>query len=155
MSLKQIKFKKLRQDAIIPQYQHPGDSGFDFYAIENVELNAFFSTVLIKTGLAVEIPEGFEMQIRPRSGMSLNTGMIINNSPGTIDSNYRGEICILAKLLPTFNAKNKEDILKLKIKKGERIAQGVICPVVYPEIIEVDELKGTERGEGGFGSTGR
>ena len=140
-----IKIKKLSQDAVIPQYQTTGAAGFDFHAIEDMEIFPR-QTVLVKTGLSMEIPEGYELQVRPRSGMSLKTKMRVANSPGTIDSDYRGEICIIMENMGMLGS------LPYEIKKGDRVAQGVICPVYQATFIE-DELSDTERGEGGFGST--
>ena len=142
-----VKIKKLSQDSIIPSYQTPGSSGFDFHAIEDMEINPR-QTVLVKTGLSMEIPEGYELQVRPRSGMSLKTKIRVANSPGTIDSDYRGEICIIMENIGMLAA------FPYQIKKGDRIAQGVICPVYQATFIE-DELSDTERGEGGFGSTNK
>lgn len=142
-----VKIKKLSPEAVIPQYQTTGAAGFDFHAIEDMEINPR-QTVLVKTGLSMEIPEGYELQVRPRSGMSLKTKMRVANSPGTIDSDYRGEICIIMEYIGMLGA------LPYQIKKGDRIAQGVICPVYQATFIE-DELSDTERGEGGFGSTNK
>jgi dUTP pyrophosphatase len=142
-----IKIKKLSQDAVIPQYQTTGAAGFDFHAIEDMEIDPR-RTILVKTGLSMEIPEGYELQVRPRSGMSLKTKMRVANSPGTIDSDYRGEICIIMENMGMLGS------LPYEIKKGDRVAQGVICPVVRGIFIE-DELSDTERGEGGFGSTNK
>ena len=131
-----VKIKKLSPEAIIPQYQTTGAAGFDFHAIEDVEINPR-KTVLVKTGLSMEIPEGYELQVRPRSGMSFKTKMRVANSPGTIDSDYRGEICIIMEnigMLASF---------PYEIKKGDRAT-----------VIE-EELSETERGEGGFGSTNK
>jgi dUTP pyrophosphatase len=140
-----VKIKKLHEDAVIPQYQTTGAAGFDFHAIEDMEIPTR-KIVLVKTGLSMEIPEGYELQVRPRSGMSLKTKMRIANSPGTIDSDYRGEICIIMENMGMLGA------LPYDIKKGDRIAQGVICPV-YQAVFVEDELSETERGEKGFGST--
>jgi dUTP pyrophosphatase len=142
-----VSFKKLSEEAVIPTYQTPGASGFDFHAIEDMEIFPR-QTVLVKTGLSMQIPEGYELQVRPRSGMSLKTKMRVANSPGTVDSDYRGEICIIMDNMSMLGA------LPFHIKKGDRIAQGVICPVVQATFIEQD-LTETERGEGGFGSTGK
>ena len=142
-----VKIKKLHQDAVIPQYQTKGAAGFDFHAIEDMEISPR-QTVLVKTGLSMEIPEGYELQVRPRSGMSLKTKIRVANAPGTVDSDYRGEICIIMEnigMLASF---------PYQIKKGDRIAQGVICPVYQAAFIE-EELSETERGEGGFGSSGK
>jgi len=147
-----IKFKKLHEDAIIPQYQTKGAAGFDFHAIEDIidiEEGDYF---LAKTGLAVEIPEGYELQIRSRSGLALKQGIIVLNAPGTVDSDYRGEIGIILYKVPEV-IRNHNYILNLK--KGDRIAQGVICKVEQPTIEVVEELTETQRGVGGFGSTGK
>lgn len=142
-----IKFKKLHEDAIIPQYQTKGSAGFDFHAIvDNSEWINSGESLLVKTGLSIEIPEGHELQIRSRSGLALKNGIVVLNSPGTIDSDYRGEIGIILVNHSKFHH---------TIKTGERIAQGVICKVEQPEIIVVEELSETSRGEGGFGSTGK
>lgn len=140
-----IKVKKLHQDAIIPVYQTKGASGFDLHALEDVNVYSK-ATMLIKTGLSFEISEGYEMQVRPRSGMSLKTKIRVSNSPGTVDSDYRGEVCVIID-----NLSDSEFF----IKKGDRIAQGVICPIVQAEIDEVENLSLTERGENGFGSTNK
>jgi dUTP pyrophosphatase len=142
-----VSFKKLSPDAVTPTYQTKGAAGFDFHAIEDMEIEPR-KTVLVRTGLSVQIPEGFELQVRPRSGMSLKTKIRVANSPGTIDSDYRGEICIIMENIGMLSS------FPYEIKKGDRIAQGVICPVYQATFIE-DELSDTERGEGGFGSTNK
>lgn len=141
----ELKFKKLHPSAIIPAYQTRGSSGFDLHSIDNVEVPTG-KTVLIHTGLSAAVPEGYELQIRPRSGVSLKTGLMVKNSPGTIDSDYRGEIGIIV-----YNTGEK---FGHYVNYGDRIAQGVIVPIVQATIVEVDELDDTSRGEGGFGSTG-
>lgn len=141
-----LKVKRLHPDAIIPKYAKTGDSGFDLVAIEDTVI-APTQTRLIKTGIAIEIPEGFEMQIRPRSGTSLNTQLRVANAPGTVDSGFRGECCII---LQNTNIGGTIAI----VKKGDRIAQGVICPVIHATIEEVEDLTETERGSSGFGSSG-
>lgn len=139
-----LEVKKLHPDAIIPKYAHDGDSGFDLHSID--EYMVFpKQTILVKTGLAVAVPKGFEMQIRMRSGLALKTGLSIPNAPGTVDSGYRGEIGIILH--------NGGHYL-YTVKKGERIAQGVIAPVAHAVIITVNELESSERGVAGFGSTG-
>jgi len=147
-----MKFKKLHPDAQLPKRATPGASGMDLVAIENTILNPG-ETQLIKTGLAVEIPFGFEMQIRPRSGLSLKTNLRICNAPGTLDSDYRGEICVIIQNItppdPDFSTDGR-----ILIKKGDRIAQAVICPVIMTDPEWTDELSDTERGENGFGSSG-
>lgn len=140
-----LKFKKLHPDAVIPQYQTEGAAGFDLVTVEEA-VSPAGKTILLKTGLAVEVPPGYELQIRPRSGISLKTGLMIKNSPGTIDSDYRGEIGIIVY--------NNGERYGHCINKGERIAQAVLKRVERAEIFEVMELSDTERGVGGFGSTG-
>jgi dUTP pyrophosphatase len=143
----EIKIKLLHPDAVIPRYATQGSSGFDLVAIEDVQI-AVGETKLIRTGLSVEFPTGFEMQIRPRSGNSLKTGLRIPNSPSTIDSDFRGELLVLIELIP------KNNMVSYQVRKGDRIAQGVICPVVRVQLKEVEQLSDTVRGSGGFGHTG-
>lgn len=150
-----IDIKRLHKDAVIPKYQTELAAGFDIHAVEDMEINAG-ETVLVKTGLAFAIPKGFELQIRPRSGNSLKTTIRIANSPGTIDADYRGEVCIIVDNLSKGtmpSLRGLENVGKLYIKKGDRIAQGVIAPVYQAKFCEVDELSDTDRGAGGFGST--
>ena len=136
--------KKIDPEAQLPSYKKAGDSGFDLYCMEDC-LILPENTALLPTGLAFAIPEGFEMQIRMRSGASLKSPLILANAPGTIDSGFRGEVKIIVR-----NVGN----VPYLVKKGERIAQGVICPVFEAVFLQVDELPGSERGEAGFGSTG-
>lgn len=144
MSQLKIRIKKVNENAIIPKYAFYGDSGFDFYAIENVRIYPN-EQALLQTGLVFEIPLGYEMQLRPRSGLALKKCITMTNSPGTIDSTYRGEVGILL-----FNLGREPFI----INKGDKIAQGVIQKVELVEFEEVDELSATERGSGGYGHTG-
>jgi len=139
-----IKWVKISADAIIPSFAHKGDAGADICSCEDCEI-APGKRKLIKTGLKVEVPKGYELQIRPRSGVSLNTSLLIPNSPGTIDSGYRGEVGIIL-----WNAGDTPH----KVKKGDRIAQVVVQKI--PDVIHIEaiELSMTERGESGFGSTG-
>ena len=140
-----LKIKRLNSDAMIPAYQSELAAGVDLHSIEEHILEPM-ERKLIKTGLAFEIEEGYEVQIRPRSGLAFKHGITVLNSPGTIDADYRGEIMVLL-----INLSNEF----YAIKKGERIAQAVIAPVVQAKIMEVEELSDTKRGEKGFGSTGR
>ena len=140
-----LRFKKIHENAIIPNYATFGSSGFDFRCIEDVVVEPG-KTELIGTGLIPEIEMGYEMQIRPRSGLSIKYNNYISNSPGTVDNDFRGEI----KIIITNNT-NKE----IKFDKGDKIAQGVICPIVQCQIIQTDDVTDTERGEGGFNSTGK
>lgn len=127
-----------------PAYATEGSAGLDLRSVEAVELMPM-ERRLVRTGLRIAIPPGYEGQVRPRSGLALRLGLSMVNTPGTIDSDYRGEVCVLLINLGA-------DVVKLET--GERIAQLVICPVARAEIEVVDSLVETERGEGGFGSTG-
>lgn len=154
-----IKFKKLDPNAIIPAFAHGNDAGFDLCALEDVEISPG-ETKLVRTGLACALPVGYEMQVRPRSGMALKTPMMIPNSPGTVDEGYRGELGIIIYCRYA-SERDENGILvhnhtkKLVIKAGDRIAQGVLKRFEQAHIVEVDELDETERGEGGYGSTGK
>ena len=130
----------------LPTYETAGSAGMDLRA--NLDKDIVlkpFERILVPTGLFVEIPIGFEAQIRPRSGLAIRKGITLLNTPGTIDSDYRGEIKVIL-----VNLSNEEFI----ICDGERIAQMVIAAHEKAEWVEVDELAGTERGAGGFGHTG-
>ena len=139
-----LKVKKLNEEAFIPEYKTPGASGFDLAAYYEYIIDGG-CTGIVKTGLAFEIPKGYELQIRPRSGMSAKTKIRIANSPGTIDSDFTGEVGIIIDNL---------DKHGYEIKKGDRIAQAVLVPVIQAKIEVVEELTQTERGDKGFGSTG-
>ncbi len=142
---KVVKFKKLDPDAILPDYAHDGDAGMDLYSIKE-EIIEPLSWKLIPTGLACELPENTEGQVRSKSGIALKNGVFVLNSPGTVDENYRGEIGVIL-----YNLNTKEPFL---IKKGQKIAQFVINSIEYVETVEIQELSNTDRGQGGFGSTG-
>lgn len=139
-----VKIKQLHPDALIPQYQTLGAAGFDLHALEDYALKAG-EKVLVKTGLAFELQIGFELQIRPRSGLALKNGISVLNAPGTIDSDYRGEVGVL------LINHSKEDFA---IKKGDRIAQGVVARYERVEFEVCEELSESARGAGGFGSSG-
>lgn len=139
-----VKIKQLHSDAKIPQYQTLGAAGFDLHALEDYKLSAG-ERVLVKTGLAFELQIGFELQIRPRSGLALKNGISVLNAPGTIDSDYRGEVGVL------LINHSKEDFA---IKKGDRIAQGVVARYERVEFEVCEELGESARGAGGFGSSG-
>ena len=149
-----IKIKKLHNDAIVPKYQTSGSSGFDLHSIEDINIEPRM-TALIKTGFCMSIPEGYEMQIRPRSGLSLKSKLRIANSPGTVDSDYTGEIAIIIDNIKSEDYTNPSGLDIIKIKKGDRIAQGVIVPIIRAIFEEVNELPKTDRGTSGFGSTGK
>ena len=141
-----IKRKENTQDLPLPKYMSVGSSGMDLYADTQGEVSLNPQEVkLISAGIYIDIPLGYEAQIRPRSGLALKHGITVLNTPGTIDSDYRGLIQIIL-----INV-GKEPF---PIKRGDRIAQMVIKEVVQVNIEEVDELEDTSRGEGGFGHTG-
>lgn len=143
-------FCKMVEDAIIPKMSDPKASGYDICSCEDRFLDAG-KTAIIHTGIKAIPPEGYEIQVRPRSGLAVKNGITVLNTPGTVDENYRGEICVILH--------NTSDKI-LEIEKGMRIAQLVLMKVFRPEVVEVtleeyDVLgAGSERGENGFGSTG-
>lgn len=142
----EVKITKLNPDAVIPQYAHPTDAGADVAAVEEVTIQPG-ETKIVKTGIAVAIPPGYEIQMRPRSGLSVKSKLRIPNTPGTIDTEYRGEIGV-----PLWNAGDTP----YTIEKGMKIAQMLIAPtpmIKWNEVATVEELGTTSRGEGGFGST--
>lgn len=142
-----IKFKKLNEKAIIPEYKTDGSAGFDLNVLldSDKEIIKKGEIKLFKTGLAMSLPQGYEAQVRSRSGLSLKNGLIVLNAPGTIDSDYRGEIGLIM-----LNC-GKEDYI---VENGSRLAQMVIAKYEKADIEIVEELDSTERGEGAFGSTG-
>ncbi|HHV73643.1 MULTISPECIES: dUTP diphosphatase [unclassified Thermoanaerobacterium] len=143
-----LKIKKTddAKDLPLPKYMSNGAAGIDLYAKVDEDVVIKPGEIkLIGTGIMIQLPEGYEAQIRPRSGLALNNGITMLNSPGTIDSDYRGEIKLI---LINFG---KIDFI---VKRGLRIAQMIINKVEIPEIVEVDELDETLRGENGFGHTG-
>ena len=172
-----VNIQKIYPEIEIPTYATDGSSGFDFKSYLKFYLSDFelfclkfnkirntdyrivlieekliqvellpFKSIPIPTGLKMAIPEGLEMQVRPRSGLSIKQGLTLTNTPGTVDSDYRGEIILLMK-----NTTEKS----IMISHGERLAQGVIAPVLQAKFIEVISLDETIRGEGGFGHTGK
>ena len=164
-----VKIKRLHPDAVITQYAKPGDAGFDLVAVEDIIVKPG-ETVKVPTGLAFELPEGYELQIRPRSGITLKTKLRVQL--GTVDAGYRGEIGVIVDNIAEDPFENVVPYLShidgndyrtdgeiypnetYIIRKGDKIAQGVIAPIQHAEFIEVDELSDSERGAGGFGSTG-
>lgn len=140
----QLKFKKLHADAVIPKFAKPGDAGLDLVATEIIFNDADFGNIKIKFGLAVEIPENHVGLLFPRSSIYKNNALL-SNSVGVIDSGYRGEI-------GAFMLGDEETF---GYKVGDRVLQLVIVPVPQVEPVEVEELSNTERGEGGFGSSGK
>ena len=142
----EILIKRLSKEVSLPKYETNGSSGMDLAA--NIDANINIDpgkTAIIPTGLALSIPKGFEVQIRPRSGLAAKQKISVLNTPGTIDADYRGEIKVILINL------GQESF---KVEKGLRIAQMVVCPVIQAQLKEVDDLTETERGKGGFGSTG-
>lgn len=139
-----VKVKKLNQDAILPNIAKLGDAGADIYAIADTTIKPN-ETLVVKTGIAIELPQGTEAQIRPTSGNALKTGTILPNSPGTIDEGYRGEVGVIMR-----NLGDKD----ITILKGKKIAQMCVREVPTVTFIEVDELSDSERGATGYGSTG-
>ena len=147
LNKKPIIYKKLHPDAVEPSYAYETDSGFDLLSIEEVNFGPF-ERKLVPTGLSFNIPEGFEIQIRTKSGLALKQGLMVLNSPGTIDQGYTGEIKVIL-----MNMNNTS----LTVNKGQKIAQGVICAVesgkkIYFE--ETSEIEEKDRNDNGFGSTG-
>lgn len=140
-----LRIKRLDPDLPLPRYAHEGDAGLDLYAAESVTL-APFERALVPTGIAVAIPEGFAGFVQPRSGLAIRHGLSLVNTPGLIDSHYRGEIKVIAI--------NLDPSEVLVINRGDKVAQLVIQPIVRAALVECDELDETARGEGGFGSTG-
>lgn len=141
-----ILIKRLSEKVILPKYETVGSSGMDLAACINetiiIQPN---NKAIIPTGISLSIPKGFEIQIRPRSGLAAKNTLTVLNTPGTIDSDYRGEIKVIIINL---------GITEFKVEDKLRIAQMVLCPVIKAEFEEVDDLNMTTRGEGGFGSTG-
>lgn len=140
-----LPVRRLDTGVPLPRYAHDGDAGLDLCAAEDVTIRPGVR-VSISTGLAVSIPEGHAGFIQPRSGMALRHGLSFVNTPGLIDSHYRGEIRVIA-----INLDPSQDI---EIHRGDKIAQLVIQPIVRVDVVECDVLDETVRGEGGFGSTG-
>lgn len=139
-----LKVQKLTENAKLPEYAHPGDAGLDLFAIAPCTI-APGETALIGTGLAIDIPPGTEAQVRPRSGLALHHSISMPNTPGTIDAGYRGEIGII--LINHGKA-------PFHISPGMKIAQMVVAPVLRANIECVESLSESDRGTGGFGSTG-
>jgi len=139
-----VKIKKIKDNAIIPKYAHQGDAGVDLYSTEDYILKSG-ERILVSTGIKIAVPEGYEAQVRPKSGLAVKHGISICNTPGTVDAGYRGEVGVIV-----INHNNEN----FNIEKGKKIAQMVFNKVEEAEFEEVDELEETTRGEGGFGSTG-
>ena len=142
----EILIKRLSKDVALPKYETEGSSGLDLAANTDKQIKILPGKIeIIPTGLAVAIPKNFEIQIRPRSGLAAKSQISVLNTPGTIDADYRGELKVIL-----INLSDKVFV----VEKGLRIAQMVLCPVVKATLKEVTNLENTERGSGGFGSTG-
>ena len=140
-----LRFKRIHPDAVLPAYAHPGDAGLDVRSVEDITIPAG-GRALVHTGLVMLLPPLYEAQVRPRSGLALKSGITVLNTPGTIDSGYRGEVGVIL-----FNTSSEA----FPVRKGDKIAQLVIAPVTQAEVAETDTIDETDRGEGGFGSTGK
>ena len=139
-----VKFRKIDPAAILPSYAHPGDAGMDVRSVEELVVEPG-GRKLVRTGLMMMLPPGYEAQVRPRSGLALKNGVTVLNTPGTIDEGYRGEVGVI---LANLGAE------PFRVEKGAKIAQIVIAPCTRAEIVETAEIDETARGTGGFGSTG-
>ena len=139
-----LRFKKVHPDAVLPSYAHPSDAGMDLRSVDDLTL-APGQRALVHTGLVMLLPPLYEAQVRPRSGLALKNGVTVLNTPGTIDSGYRGEVGVI--LINLGQA-------AFDVRKGDKIAQMVIAAVTQPNIEETDVVDETDRGSGGFGSTG-
>ena len=139
-----LKFKRIHPEATLPAYAHEGDAGMDVRSVEELEILPG-ARALVHTGLVMMLPPGWEAQVRPRSGLALKHGVTVLNTPGTIDAGYRGEVGVI---LANFGSE------PFRVATGDTVAQIVVAPVVRAGIVEAAEVDDTERGAGGFGSTG-
>ena len=142
-----LGYKVLNSDAVIPKYNYPTDSGFDLHSIQDLEIPPF-GRVLVPTGLSFDIKDGYEIQVRSKSGLSLKQGLMVLNSPGTVDNGYTGEVQVIV-----FNTNS----YTVDIPKGMKIAQAVLCPVVngkWVNLVEKNSIENKDRNTNGFGSTG-
>lgn len=142
-----LGFTKLHPDAFTPKYNYSSDSGFDLHSVEDITIGPF-GRALVPTGLSFDIKDGYEIQVRSKSGLAINQGLMVLNSPGTVDNGYTGEVKVIV-----FNTNNHE----VNITKSMKIAQAVLCPVVnggWVDLEENDTVENKDRGNKGFGSTG-
>ena len=142
--MRELKINRISEDAVLPEYAHEKDVGMDLFSVEEKTIQPG-ETVLVKTGIKIELPKDTEAQLRPRSGLALKHSITLLNTPGTIDEGYRGEIGVIL-------INHGEE--PFKVEKNMRIAQMVIKPVINVEVKEVEKLSVTKRNSGGFGSTG-
>jgi dUTP pyrophosphatase len=141
----QLRVKRLDPAAVLPSYARPGDAGLDLFAVRALTI-APGESALVPTGIAIELPPGTEGQVRPRSGLALKFAITVLNTPGTVDEGYRGEVGVI--LINHGRA-------PFAVDAGMKIAQLVVTPRVHVDVVEAQELSDTQRGTGGFGSTGR
>ena len=144
---KYIEIELVHEDAVFPKYAYPSDSGFDLHSTQDLEIKPF-GRILVPTGIKVSFEKGYELQIRPKSGLAIKQGLTVLNTPGTVDQGYTGEIQVIV-----FNTNNHSVI----ISKGMKVGQAVLCPVINGEYVrfeKVDQLDEKDRGDNGFGSTG-
>jgi dUTP pyrophosphatase len=145
----QLKWLQHGRGLELPAYQSAGAAGFDIRAAVAADKPVTLAAgerALIPSGFSIAVPDGFELQVRPRSGLAMRHGVTVLNAPGTVDSDYRGEVMVL---LVNLGGE------PFRIERGERIAQGILAPVARAELVEAETLPDTMRGTGGFGSTGR
>ena len=142
-----LGFKVLHPDATLPKYNYGSDSGFDLHSVDEIEIPAF-GRALVPTGLSFDIQDGYEIQVRTKSGLAINQGLMVLNSPGTVDNGYTGEVkAIIFNTNPT----------SVTIPKGMKVGQAVLCPVVnggWVDLQQTNKINEKERGSNGFGSTG-
>ena len=142
-----IEVELIHKDAVFPKYAYLSDSGFDLHSTQDLEIKPF-GRILVPTGIKVSFEKGYELQIRPKSGLAIKQGLTVLNTPGTVDQGYTGEIQVIV-----FNTNNHSVI----ISKGMKVGQAVLCPVINGEYVrfqQVDQLDEKDRGDNGFGSTG-
>ena len=142
-----VDVELVHEDAVFPKYVYPSDSGFDLHSTQDLTIGPF-GRILVPTGIKVSFQEGYEIQVRPKSGLAIKQGLTVLNTPGTVDQGYTGEIQVIV-----FNTNN----YTVMIPKGMKVAQAVLCPVIngkYVRFEKVDTLNEKDRGNNGFGSTG-
>jgi dUTP pyrophosphatase len=142
-----VKIETVHKDAVFPKYAYPTDSGFDLHSTNDLEVGPF-GRVLVPTGIKVSFEEGYEIQVRPKSGLAIKQGLTVLNTPGTVDQGYTGEIQVIV-----FNTNN----YAVTIPKGMKVGQAVLCPVVNGKFVnfeQVNSIENKDRGNNGFGSTG-
>jgi dUTP pyrophosphatase len=142
-----IEVELIHKDAVFPKYAYLSDSGFDLHSTQDLEIKPF-GRILVPTGIKVSFEKGYELQIRPKSGLAIKQGLTVLNTPGTVDQGYTGEIQVIV-----FNTNNHS----VMISKGMKVGQAVLCPVINGEYVrfeKVDQLDEKDRGDNGFGSTG-